>query len=148
MKIFLLFLFVALVLLFGVSYFYSAMVPLSKMEKLHAQVLDVELILEHSTRSTSRHLVFTIDNPVRIIKINYSTRTEAAYDTTLNTIQLGKTYTFYLNSSDLNSINAIDFNGHPIFRKPKGYRILIGLLVSFFGLIGLIIVFQKAVYKK
>ena len=141
-KILLLLVFV-FILLFGILFFYTAVVPLSKMKKVEARVLDIRQTYREGTRSRSYHLLFTVDNPIRILEINYSTQTEATMDSTFNTINVGQTYTFYINQSDLDSINAIDYNGTPIYRKPKGYRIFMGTLVSLIGLIGIIVILSK-----
>jgi hypothetical protein len=134
--------FSAFLFLCGIWFLQAAFVPLSKMKKIEARVLAMAPTYNPGTRSGSWHLVFTIDSPVRNIEIYYSTQTEAAQDSTINILKLGESYTFYINSSDLRSINAIDNDGRPVYRKPKEYQIFMGLLLSFTGLIGFIVAYQ------
>ena len=94
-KILLLLVFV-FILLLGILFFCTAVVPLSKMKKIQTQVLDMRQTYREGTRSRSYHLLFSVDNPIKNLAINYSTQTEAMQDSTFNVVNVGQTYTFYI----------------------------------------------------
>jgi len=145
-KAVILFLPFAAMLYIGISIVYGALVPLDKMKKIDAQVLYIKSVTEQATKSRSWHLEFTLLGRQEVIRLNYNTETEAKQDKTLYSIRYGKTYTFYLNASDVHSIAAIDYKNIPIYRKPRGVRIFVGLILSFVGLLLLYILIMQTIY--
>jgi hypothetical protein len=122
------------------------MYPMSRMTIVEAEVRDKQFVLNRGTRSEMYSAVYYVDHDLRYLTIDYFPKSEAQLDSSMRLISIGKVYAFYLfpGSKDIYGIDRVEGLRDPIYRKSRGYTIVIGLVIFIVGLVfSLTIIFYK-----
>jgi hypothetical protein len=127
-------------LLVGLFLIRRGTIDKSNMKAVTGKVVSKSINSIYSFKG-GRHyfLVFEIENLPTRIAINYATESQARNDSAVNLVDIGNTYTFYLdptyptdNNQD-NGIDVIEHNGLEIYRISKRANLYAGFFFILFG---------------
>lgn len=133
----------------GVLCLYRALLTTAHMNIMYGKVINKEISYRTSAKSGNAYcLAFTIENDSRKIAINLGTKSQAKNDSTINLIEIGNIYKFYLDPSvptrnNVNwGINRIDYNDKQIFKSSIKLNLFFGILFCLMSIGGIIIIYK------
>ncbi len=143
-------LFLVVSLLVGLLSIFRATIPTSSLTVISDKVIDKKILYFISAKS-GRHycLAFQLEKRQGKIAINLGTKSQADKDSAFYLIDIGKTYTFYLDptiptSDGINwGIDKIDYNSKEVYKKSNKLNLYGGTSISLLCLAGIIVVLKS-----